>query len=152
MEFSWSTSSLLQIRLVVPRDELAVNPNKSVRKKIGGKDQRRRSPCGFPGAHPSKDRWRTDKRRVYWDTLINKWECGVRDVEPRRRPTWTTCSDDSGRGVHVTDRIRICAAAQPRQLLTEHGERPRTSARNWKVPTTTSAISKIKRRGQILDK
>ena len=60
---------------------------------------------------------------------IDKCECGVRGVEPQRRTTWTLCADDYGQGLRGIDSIRVCAATQSRRLPTDHGERPRTSAR-----------------------
>ena len=44
----------------------------------------------------------------------------------------------------------FCAAAQPWRLPIEHGERPRTSAWKWKVPTKLSTIFQIYRHRRSL--
>ena len=77
----------------------------------GGNKHHFGSPCGFPGTHPSKDRQRTNNRRINRDTSIDKWECGVRGVKPLRMPTRTPRTNIDGRGVNGTDRIRICVSA-----------------------------------------
>ena len=52
--------------------------------------------------------------------------------------------------VQDTDGVFVCAHAQPRQLPSEYGKRPRKSAGNWKFSTKPSTISKIHRCGPSL--
>ena len=151
MSDSQYTASLQQIRRVVPRDKPSVNTSNSARQNGGGNDQCKGSPCILPDACPYKD-WRiTNKIRIDQSTLIDKWECSGRGIKPWRRPTQTPRSVDDVRRLHVTNRTRVCATAQPRWLTSKHGERPRTSAQNWKVPTKPSAVSQLHRHGQSFD-
>ena len=71
-----------------------------------------------------------DKRRADQSTSSDQWECGARCVDYWRRTIQIPNIDDDGLGVHGTGRIRVCATTQSRQIPTEHGELPRTSAWN----------------------
>ena len=143
MVSSYYTSSLQHIRQVVPWDEPTVNPKKSARQYGRSNKQCWGSSRWLPDAYPSKYWQRNDKRRTDWSPSIYQLECGVCGVEPHKRTTRTPRADNDGRGVHVTFRIHICTAAKPRRLPTNNGKCPRTSARNWKVPTKLSTVSQI---------
>ena len=73
-------------------------------------------------------------------------------VKPWTRPEHIPRSDNDKWLLKEIDKIFLCAATQPWRLPTEHGKRPRTSTRNWKVPTKSRTVSKILRRGQSLKK
>ena len=139
---------LQQIRWVGPRDEPTVDLTKSERNCGRENKQRWGSPHGLPENHTLEDWRRTNKRSTDWFTSIGQWKCGVRGVKPWRRPAQKPCADDDKQGIHDTDRLCVCAAVQPSQLTANNGNRPITSARNWKVPTKPSAIQEIHRRGR----
>ena len=120
-----------------PKEEPIVDPNKSAGRYDRDNKQCRWSPRGLANVYPSKHLQRTDNIRTDLSTSIGKWECVVCGFEPWRRPTKTPHADYDGCRVQGTNRIRVCAAAQPRQLPTKHGERPRTSAWNWKISDKT---------------
>ena len=64
MAFSWSTSSIQQIRLIVPRYGPAINPNKISRRSGGGNNQRRGNPRVFTDANSSKDWWEPTRKEL----------------------------------------------------------------------------------------
>ena len=124
---------LQHIRQVFSWGKLFVNHIKSARHYSRGNKQRWGISCGFPNSHTSKYLWRTDKRITDRSTSIGQCKCGVCGVKPQRRTEWTPCVGDDIWRIHVTDGLSICASAQPRQVLTNNGNCPRASARNWKV-------------------
>ena len=114
--YNYSTYRLKHIRPIVPSDEPAVKPNKSVRLNDRSNEKCQGSPCGLPDVHPSKYRRKIDKRRTDQSTSIDQWERSVRGIKPWKRLTQTPLSDNDGREVHGTYMIRVCAAAKPRRL------------------------------------
>ena len=123
-----------------------------MRRHREGNKQRQGSPCGLSNTYLSKNQGINNKRRPNRTILIDQWECGVCVVKPWRRSSWTPRTDNYKREIHRTDGFHICAAAQPGRLPANHGKRPRTSARNWEVPTKSSAVPKIHRRWRSLKK
>ena len=118
------------------------------RKKNGrGNKQRLVIPCRLPNTDTYKDRQRTDKRSNARSTSINQWKCGVRGVEPQRRPARTPQAENDSRVIRGTNGLQFYATAQPRWLPTNDGNRPRGSVWNQKVSTKPSAIQKIHHRG-----
>ena len=126
MAYSYSTPRLQQIRRVVPRDKPSLKPKNIARWCDRGNKQCRGIPCGIPDTYPSEDWKRTNKRRTNQSTWLVR----------------TPRSDNDSRGVQDTGGICIFANSQSWRLPTDHGERPRTSARNWKVPTNQALFCK----------
>ena len=146
MSYSLLYLPLQKIRQVVPQEKPSVNNNKSARNYGRGNKKRRGSPHGIPDTHTSEYWRRTNKVSTDQFTSIGQWKCGVCGVKPWRNPARTPHADDEKLGINGTDRLRICAAAKPRQLTVNTGNRLRTSARNLQVPTKPSAIQEIDRR------
>ena len=114
----------------------------------GDNKQRRGIPIRLPNNHTSEYRRRTNKRSTDKFTPIGQCKFGVYGIGLWRRPEQTPHADNENRGMHGTYGLQFCATTKPRQLTANNGNRPRTSAWNWKVPTKPSAIQEIHRHGR----
>ena len=141
-----------QIRSVLPRGKPSVKPNKSAKRHVGGNNQRWRVPCGITNNCPYKDWRRTHNKGTHQDTPISQRECNVCVVEPQRILEQTPFTDNEIRGICSIDGFRLFVSVQPGRLPNNHGKRPRPSAPKWKVPTKSSAVSKIHRRWRSFEK
>ena len=106
-----------------------------MRRNERGNKQRKGSPCRLPVTQNYQYWQENDKRSTDRSTSITQWKFCFCGIESWRSPAHTPCPDNDRQGIYGTNRLSICATAQPRRLPTNSGNRPIASAWNRKVST-----------------
>ena len=94
----------------------AVNITKSARKNGWYNKQFQGSPRGLLDTNTYQVCQRAGNRSSDQITSTDKWKCGVRGLEPHRRPSQAPHTNNDHRELHVTDRLYVCITTQLRKL------------------------------------